>query len=77
MKMTPAYPDLPALHVYIFSLFNSLTTRKQTTKFSSANFLTLYQKADDKIFVCKFSKHVMPKLYHIESSKTRGQTVQI
>ena len=29
-----------------------------------------YQKADDKIFVCKFSK-----LYHIENSKTSGQTV--
>ena len=30
--------------------------------------LTLYQKADDKIFVCKFSKNVKSKLYHIENS---------
>ena len=34
-----------------------------------------YQKADDKIFVCKFSKNVKTKLYHDENSKTRGQTV--
>ena len=34
-----------------------------------------YQKADNKIFVCKFSKNVKSKLYHIENSKTRGQTV--
>ena len=34
-----------------------------------------YQTADDKISVCKFSKNVKPKLYHIENSKTRGQTV--
>ena len=33
------------------------------------------QKADDKIFVCKFSKNVKSKLYYIENSKTRGQTV--
>ena len=38
------------------------------------NFLTP-QKADNKIFVCKFSKNVKSKLYHIENSKTRGQTV--
>ena len=75
MKMTPAYPDLPALHVYLFFLFNSLTPKKEATKFSSANFLTLYQKADNKIFVCKFSKYIKSKLYHIERSKTRGQTV--
>ena len=31
------------------------------------------QKADDKIFVCKFSKNIKSKLYHIENSKTRGQ----
>ena len=37
--------------------------------------LQRYQKADDKIFVCKFSKHVKSKLYCIENSKTRGQTV--
>ena len=36
--------------------------------------LTLYQKADDKIFVCKFSKTFWSKLYHIENSKIRGQT---
>ena len=34
-----------------------------------------YQKADNKIFICKFSKKVKSKLYHIENSKTRGQTV--
>ena len=33
-----------------------------------------YQKADDKIFVCKFSKNVKSKLYYIENSKTREQT---
>ena len=33
------------------------------------------KKADDKIFVCRFSKNVKPKLYHIENSKTKGQTV--
>ena len=36
-----------------------------------------YQKADDKIFVCKFSKNVMSKLNHFKNSKTRGQTVTI
>ena len=34
-----------------------------------------YQKADNKMFVCKFSKNFKSKLYHIENSKTRGQTV--
>ena len=34
-----------------------------------------YQKADNKIFVCKFSKNVKSKLHHTENSKTRGQTV--
>ena len=34
-----------------------------------------YQKADDKVFVSKFSKNYKSKLYHIENSKTRGQTV--
>ena len=34
-----------------------------------------YHKAEDKIFVCEFSKNVKPKLYHIENSKTREQTV--
>ena len=41
------------------SAINSLTTKKQTTKFSPAN----------------FKKIVKSKLYHIEDSKTRGQTV--
>ena len=41
------------------TLFNSLTTNKQTTKFSS--------------FFLK--KNVKSKLYHIENSKTRGKTV--
>ena len=31
--------------------------------------------ADNKILVCKFSKNVKAKLYRIENSKTRGQTV--
>ena len=31
------------------------------------------QKADDKIFVCKFSENVTSQLFHIE--KTRGQTL--
>ena len=39
-------------------LYKSLTAKKQTTKFSSAN----------------FQKNVKPKLYHIENSKTRCQT---
>ena len=34
-----------------------------------------YQKAEDKTSVCKFSKIVKSKLYHIENSKTRGQKV--
>ena len=33
------------------------------------------QKADNKIYFCKFSKSVKSKCYHIESSKTRGQIV--
>ena len=33
------------------------------------------KKADDKSFICKFSNNVKYKLYHIENSKTRGQTV--
>ena len=32
-----------------------------------------YQTADDKIFVCKFSKKFKSKLYNIENTKTRGQ----
>ena len=39
--------------------FNSLTTKKQTTKFSSAN----------------LKKIVKSKLCHTENLKTRGQTV--
>ena len=39
-------------------LFNSLTTTK----------------ADDRIFVCKFSKNVKSKLHYIENSKIRGHT---
>ena len=39
--------------------FNSLTTKQQTTKFSSAIF---------------FLKNVKSKLYHIGNSKTRGKT---
>ena len=31
--------------------------------------------AGDKIFLCKLSKNVKCKLYHIENSKTREQTV--
>ena len=49
------------LSVQVLSI-NSLTTIKQTTK---------------EIVVCKFSKNVMSKLYHIENSKPRGQTVKI
>ena len=55
------------------------------TKFSLGGFLNYTdkffsslttEKAYDKIFVCKFSKkNVKSKLYHIENSKTRGQTV--
>ena len=41
------------------NLFNSLTTKKQTTKFTSAN----------------FQKNIKSNIYHIENSKTRGQTV--
>ena len=37
--------------------------------------ISVYQKADDKIFICKLSKSVNSNLYHIENSKTRGQTV--
>ena len=44
---------------YFSVIFNSLTTKKQMTKFLSAN----------------FSKNVKSKLYHIENSKTKGQTV--
>ena len=42
-------------------MINSLTTKKQTTNFLSAN----------------FKKNVKFKLYHTETSKTTSQTVQI
>ena len=45
--------------------------------FEITTLLFNYQKADNKIFVCKFSKNVKSMLYHTENSKTRGQTVQI
>ena len=32
-------------------------------------------KADYKIYVCKFSKNIYTKLYHIQNSKTKGQIV--
>ena len=34
-----------------------------------------YQKADDTVFVCIFSKDFKSKLYLVENSKTREQTV--
>ena len=46
-------------HICTVFLVNSLTTKKQTTKFSSGN----------------FKKHVKSKLYKIENSKSRGRTV--
>ena len=30
-----------------------------------------HQKADNTILICKFSKNVKSKLYHIENSKTK------
>ena len=44
--------------ILIFWYFDSLTTKKQMTKYSSAN----------------FQKMLKSKLYHIEKSKTRWQT---
>ena len=43
----------------------------------SAGLVLNYQKADDKISVCKFSKKFKPKRYHMENSKTRDQIVKI
>ena len=43
----------------------------------SAGLVLNYQKADDRIFVCKFSKKFKPKLYQMENSKTRDQIVEI
>ena len=40
-------------------ILNTLTAKKQATKFSSSN----------------LKKNVESKLYHIETSKTRGQSV--
>ena len=48
---------------------------EQESLFNSCGYFIFNRKADDKIFVCKFSKNVKSKLYHIENSKTRGQTV--
>ena len=31
--------------------------------------------ADDKFYICKFSKNISSKLYQIGNSKTRGQIV--
>ena len=50
-----------AISFTLFPCFNSLTTKK----------------TEDKIFMRKFSKNVKAKLYHIENSKTRRQTVKI
>ena len=52
------------LQILFLNQFNliSLTTKKQTTKFSSANFE-------------KKKKNVKSKLYYFENSKTRGQAV--
>ena len=44
---------------------------------TSADQLFNAQKADDKIFICTFSNNVSSKLYHIENSKTRGQTDEV
>ena len=35
------------------------------------------KKADDKKYVYKFSKDVLSKLYDIDNSKTRGQSVNV
>ena len=36
-----------------------------------------YRKADDKISSANFAKYFKSKLYHIENSKIRQQTVKI
>ena len=43
--------------------------------FSTATVNHLTTKTSDVIFVSKFVKNVRSELYHIENSKTRGQTV--
>ena len=40
-------------------------------------YLYNYKKADDKFSSAFFKKKIKSKLYHIENSKTRGQTVKI
>ena len=57
---------VPVYHIVLYNrricwstLLNSSTTEMQRKK----------------ILVCKFSKNTKSKLYHIENSKTRGQTV--
>ena len=50
---------MSCINCFKFSIFNSLATKKQTTKFSSAN----------------FQKMLSPSYINIENSKTRGQTV--
>ena len=42
---------------------------RKSHKFYSLN----YQKAGDKIFICKFLKDVKYELCHIKNSLTRGQ----
>ena len=42
---------------------------------SSYKQIPIFNSFRHKIFVCKFSKNVKSKLYHIENSKTRRQTV--
>ena len=63
----------------LFSVQNANLCTKFNVKsglnMNSVIYLFNYQKANDKIFVCKFSKNVNSKLYHIENSNTRGQTV--
>ena len=46
----------------LLTLYQKKKKKKQMTKFT--------KKTDDKIFVCKFSKMLESKLYHIETSKT-------
>ena len=44
-----------------------------TYRFTSFN----YQKAEDKVFICKLSKNVKSKLYPIENSKMRANSVDL
>ena len=52
-----------------------VTTYAGLTVFVDAPVNSNYQTADDKIFICKVTKNVKSKIYHIQSSNTRGQTV--